>query len=193
MMKTMTQTLLMLLVFTFLTGVGYPAFVWTIGQLLWPEKANGSLIKDGEVVVGSGLIGQKFEKDWYFFSRPSASDFGAVPSFASNLGPTSVVLKELIAKRRNALAALHGVSPERVPTDLLTRSASGLDPHITPAAALFQVARVTKARSLSADGEARLKQLVQGFIETAQWEMFGDARVNVLALNRAVDATFAKN
>ena len=193
MMKTLTQTLLMLLVFTFITGVGYPAIVWALGQLLWPERANGSLVKEGDITVGSSLVGQKFENQRYFFSRPSGSDYKAVPSLASNLGPTSAVLKELIAKRRSALAAMHGVSPERVPADLITRSASGLDPHISPNAAFFQVARVAKERRLSVQAQARLKALVQSLTEAAQWEMFGDARVNVLALNRAVDAMFGKN
>jgi K+-transporting ATPase ATPase C chain len=178
--KTILQTCLVLLVFTVLTGALYPAGVWAIGRIAWPEQANGNVT----------LIGQKFEKERYFFSRPSASDYGAVPSSASNLGPTSAVLKVAIAKRRADLAAKHSARPEDVPSDLLTSSASGLDPHISVAAAHFQVGRVAKARRLNAEQSAQLTLLVDKHVEGPQWGLFGDPRVNVLQLNRAVDEAF---
>lgn len=187
-MKTFLQAFLALAVLTLLTGVVYPLSVWIAAQVLWPEKATGSLVMEGAVVKGSELIAQSFQNDRYFFARPSASEFGAVPSSASQLGPTSAVLKNLIAKRRTSLALSHGVDEARVPVELITASASGLDPHISPSAAHFQVARVAKARALNAQQQAKLEALIAHHTQTAQWEMFGEARVNVLMLNRALDA-----
>jgi K+-transporting ATPase ATPase C chain len=188
--KTISQTLLMLLVFTVLTGVVYPGGVWIVGQLAFASKANGSLIVENGVVKGSSLIGQKFENDRYFFSRPSASDYGAVPSRASNLGPTSLVLRNQIIKRQIELGAKHLTKSELVPVDLVTCSASGLDPHISAGAARFQIARVAQARHLDASQTAALKQLVKKHIEAPQWNVFGNPRVNVLDLNMALDKAF---
>ncbi len=179
-MKIIAQTCLMLLVFTVLTGGLYPLGIWAAGQLIWPNKANGDVT----------LLGQKFEKDRYFFSRPSASHHGALPAAASNLGPTSAALKAEIGRRRDELVKLHNAKPEDVPTDLLTSSASGLDPHISPGAAHFQINRVARARHLTTEQISQLTALVDKYTEGPQWGLFGDTRINVLLLNRAVDAAF---
>lgn len=177
----------MLLVFTLLCGGIYPAFVWAVAQLAWSDEANGSQIVRNHKVVGSELLAQKFETDKYFFSRPSASDFATVGSSASNLGPTSSVLKHAIAKRRQDLARKHDTSLELVPDELVTTSGSGLDPHISEAAAQFQLVRVAKARGYSGDQTARLKELIQRMTSKPQWGLFGEPCINVLALNLSLD------
>lgn len=179
-MKTIVQSCLVLLIFTVITGVLYPLGVWGVGQLIWPKQANGN----------TALVGQNFESDRYFFSRPSASNFGTMPAGASNLGPTNATLQETIAQRRAALAQKHQVSLGEVPVDLITASASGLDPHISVASAHFQVKRVARARGLSDAQEATLAQLVEKYSEGPQWGLFGESRVNVAMLNRAVDETY---
>ena len=170
------------------TGLLYPLAVTGIAQIAFPEQAAGSLMKRGEEVIGSSLIGQSFSGPTYFWSRPSATSpmpYNAANSGGSNLGPTNPVLIEAVKERAKNILASHPDKAEKIPTDLVTASASGLDSHISPAAAYYQVERVAAARNTDA---AIVKSLVDRSIETPQWGLLGDSRVNVLRLNLALDA-----
>lgn len=181
-------TLTMLLLLTVLTGLVYPLTVTGLAQLFFPEQANGSLIMREGKVIGSKLIGQYFDKPEYFWSRPSATapfPYNAVASGGSNLGPTNPALIEAVEAR---VAALRGADPGNelpIPVDLVTASGSGLDPHISPAAALYQGKRVASARGLD---ETIIEELVADHTEDRQLELLGERRVNVLQLNLALDA-----
>ena len=176
------QSIRVLLVFTLITGIAYPLVVTGIAQLAFKDPANGSLIlRDGKV-VGSRLIGQAFSDAKYFWTRPSATSpmpYNGASSSGSNLGPTNPALKEAVESR---IANLGGQTP--VPADLVTASASGLDPHISPAAAEYQIPRISKARGIQED---RLRKLVQKYTESRQLGVLGEPRVNVLELNLALD------
>jgi K+-transporting ATPase ATPase C chain len=172
-MKTVIQSALMLLLLTLLTGIIYPIVVNDLTRNLFPEQASGSLIKDGDRLLGSKLIAQKFEEADLFWPRPSACDYATLPSGASNLGPTSAALAKAVADRKKTAG-------EGAPGDLLTASGSGLDPDISPEAALFQVDRVASARHLDHE---KVRSLVLHHVEAAQFGVLGQSRVNVLALN----------
>ena len=178
---------LLLLVFTVLTGVAYPLLVTGIAQGIMPARANGSLMVQDGKAAGSALIGQPFSDPKYFWGRPSATGpfpYNAAASSGSNLGPTNPALAEAVGTRIAALRAADPGNEAPVPVDLVTASASGLDPHISPAAAQFQVPRVARARSLP---EERVKQLVVDQTERRQLGVLGEPRVNVLRLNLALD------
>jgi potassium-transporting ATPase KdpC subunit len=160
----------------------YPAVVWGIGQLAFPHQANGSLITRNGRVIGSELIGQNFTSARYFHSRPSAVNFDPSTSGGSNLGPTSRKLAERIA------AEVHTLGVRDVPADAVTTSASGVDPHISPANALLQVPRVAKARGMD---ENQLRAIVGKHTEGRFLGIFGEPRVNVLLLNLALDDSHA--
>src|SRR5439155_6536997 len=186
-MSHLRAALVSLVVLTGVTGVVYPVVVTAIAQLVFPHQANGSLIvKDGKV-VGSTLIGQSFDDPKYFWGRPSAtSPFGynAASSSGSNLSPTNPALVKSVQERVEALRAADPGNTTRVPVDLVTASGSGLDPHISPAAALYQIKRVAKARSLD---ETKVRELVEQHTEGRQLGFLGEPRVNVLALNLGLD------
>ena len=176
-----------LILLTLITGVLYPLAVTGLAQLLFPHQANGSLIiQDGEI-PGSGLIGQSFDNPKYFWGRLSATavfPYNAAASSGSNLGPSNSVLADLVEAR---IAALHAADPGNtlpIPVDLVTASGSGLDPHISIAAALYQVPRVARARGLP---ESAVLDLVNRYTEGRQFGIFGEPRVNVLLLNLALD------
>ncbi|WP_348225595.1 potassium-transporting ATPase subunit KdpC [Nitrosomonas sp. Is79A3] len=189
MMKNLIRPAITLFILiSLITGLLYPLAVTSIAQIAFPEQAAGSLVKRGEEVIGSSLIGQSFSGPTYFWGRPSATSpmpYNAANSGGSNLGPTNPVLIEAVKERAKNILASHPDKAEKIPTDLVTASASGLDPHISPAAAYYQVERVAAARNT---GAAIVKSLVDQSIETPQWGLLGDSRVNVLRLNLALDA-----
>lgn len=174
--KNTTRAARLLLVFSVLCGGIYPLLVTAIGNIGFPAEANGSLIRDSDKVVGSELIAQKFTEPKYFHSRPSAADYATIPSGASNLSPTSQVLRDTIQQRQIILG-------EKTPSDLVTASASGLDPHISPESALAQVERIREARGLDELGLQKVRTLIAENTEQPTLGFLGKARVNVLKLN----------
>ena len=191
MLAHLRTAVLMLISLTIVTGFGYPLVVTGIAQAVFPRQANGSLVvRDGKV-VGSTLVGQPFDDPKYFWSRPSATSpfpYNAGSSSGSNQGPTNPALHEAVKSRIEALRAADRGNTASIPVDLVTASGSGLDPHITPAAALYQARRVARARKLD---EARVRALVEGQVQRRQWGVLGEPRVNVLLLNLALDELHA--
>ncbi|MDC4226599.1 MAG: potassium-transporting ATPase subunit KdpC [Candidatus Manganitrophus sp.] len=186
--QELRPALLMFLVLTVITGALYPLGVTGVAGLLFPDQADGSLIQKNGQVVGSRLIGQPFDDPKYFWSRPSATGptgYNAAASSGSNLGPKNEVLKKAIADRVAALKAADPENIDPVPVDLITASGSGLDPHISPAAAAYQAGRVAKVRAIS---QEEVKRLVAEHTEGRQWGFFGEPSVNVLELNLALDS-----
>ncbi|MGJ0427823.1 potassium-transporting ATPase subunit KdpC [Methylobacter sp.] len=179
---------ILLLLLTLVTGVIYPALVTALAQLFFTEQANGSLVKDEQgQPIGSALIGQLFSDPKYFWGRPSATApyaYNAAASSGSNLGPTNPALTDAVAVRIQVLRKADPANRAPVPVDLVTASGSGLDPHISLAAADYQVKRIAKVRKMD---EARLRELVNASTEGRQWSVFGEPRVNVLKLNLALD------
>jgi len=187
MLAHLRPAVVILIVMTVITGVAYPAVVTVIAQLLFPHQANGSsIVKDGKV-LGSALIAQPFDDPKYFWPRPSATTpfpNNAASSSGSNLSPTNPALIKAVQDRVDALRAADPGNTAPVPVDLVTASGSGLDPHISPAAAAYQLRRVAKARGISEDA---VRTLVDKNTEGRQFGFLGEPRVNVLALNLALD------
>jgi potassium-transporting ATPase KdpC subunit len=177
---------IMLLSLTLITGVAYPLLVTGVAQAAFPRQSNGSLIERNGAVLGSTLVGQPFDDPKYFWSRPSATTpvYNAQSSGGSNLGPTNPALRDAAKARVDALHAADPDAKDLVPVDLVTSSGSGLDPHISPAAALYQVHRVAKTRALP---EETIRELVNRFTEHPFLDLFGEPGVNVLELNLALD------
>jgi K+-transporting ATPase ATPase C chain len=187
-MKPMLRPLLMLfLLLTALTGLVYPLVVTGIGKLAFPNQVSGSLVVLDNKVIGSSLIAQSFQDPQYFWGRPSATSpmpNNASASSGSNFGPTNPALLEAVKARIDALKMADPDNTLPIPVDLVTSSGSGLDPDITPAAALYQVTRVARARHLD---PVRLRKLVLAQVIGPQWGIFGESRVNVLLLNLSLD------
>ncbi len=182
-----TKTAILLFIFlTVITGVIYPVAVTLVGRLAFPDEAAGSLVRaDDGTMLGSALIGQQFSDPKYFWPRPSATadfPYNSMASGGSNLGPTNPELLKTVANR---VKSVHEAGmPGMVPSDLALSSGSGLDPHISLEAAVFQIARVARTRGL---GEAQVRRLVEDHLEDAQWGFLGMPRLNVLKLNLALD------
>lgn len=191
MKEHLRPALTLLLLLTILTGLVYPLAVTGLANMFFPDQANGSMIVYEGKIIGSKLIGQYFDKPEYFWSRPSAtapSPYNAGASGGSNLGPTNPALIETVIARVAAIRAADPDNELSIPVDLVTASGSGLDPHITPAAALYQVKRVAHARGLD---EAVVQTLIAEHTEERQFGLLGERRVNVLQLNLALDTYVA--
>lgn len=187
MLSQIRPALVSLGIFTLLTGIAYPLLVTGIAQAAFPKQANGSVVSHGGKAMGSSLLGQPFTEPKYFWGRASATGpqpYNGGSSSGSNLGPTNPALVEAVRGRIQALRAADPGNQAPIPVDLVTASASGLDPHISPAAAEYQVRRVARARNLD---EAAVRKLVAAHTEGRQLGILGEPHVNVLTLNLALD------
>lgn len=188
MKNILRPALVLFIVLTLITGVAYPLLVTGVARMLFPDQAAGSLILQNGKPVGSALIGQNFSESKHFWGRPSATGpmpYNAAASSGSNLGPLNPALADAVKSRVEALRAADPVNTAPVPVDLVTASASGLDPHISPAAAHYQVGRIAKARGLSPE---KVQALVDGQTEKPLLGLIGEPQVNVLKLNLALEA-----
>jgi potassium-transporting ATPase KdpC subunit len=187
MIKQLRSALILFILLTAVTGIAYPLLITSIGQTVFPHQAKGSLILQDGRVLGSELIGQPFADPKYFWGRPSATapfPYNAAASSGSNLGPLNLVLLDAVKARVEALRHADPSQQGPIPIDLVTASGSGLDPHISPAAAEYQSSRVAKARKLD---PKRVRELVAKYTEGRQLGILGEPRVNVLKLNLALD------
>jgi K+-transporting ATPase ATPase C chain len=185
MTNQLRPTLVMLAILTLITGIIYPLVVTGIAQLVFPAQAHGSLLMDGKQVIGSALLGQANSDPRYFWPRPSATDYGTLPSGGSNLAPTSAELAAAVVQRAADFRAAHNLPADAaVPVEMLFASGSGLDPHISPDAARLQAGRVAAARGLE---ESQVAALVEANVKGPQLGFLGQPRVNVLLLNLALD------
>lgn len=187
-MKTLIISLKIFLFFTILTGIAYPLLVTGIAQVVFPFKANGSLIVKDNKIIGSELIGQHFDTTIYFTSRPSAISYNPLPSGGSNYGLTNLKLKKLVAERKNQFIAFNQLDTlTAIPSEMLFASASGLDPHISPEAALLQVDRIVKFRRFPAEQRGKVINLIKNLTKYPQFHLFGQERINVFLLNLSLD------
>ena len=171
-----------------LTGVVYPAIVTGIASLIFPKEAAGSFIETNGLVTGSELIGQNFESQKYFWSRPSFNNYNPLPSGASNLGPLNPLLINAINQREKVFRLANKMKEDSdIPPEIVTASASGLDPHISPAAALLQVPRVAQARGMNKAKQDQIVKLINDLTEKPQFLILGEQRINVFLLNLSID------
>lgn len=188
MITELKRGILFTLVTMVLCGGGYHAVLWGIGQLAFPDQAEGSLLRRADgTVIGSRLIAQQFTRAAYFQSRPSGVDFNAASTGGTNYGPSNADHLAAVRERLESVTAREGVGPGQVPSEMVTASGGGMDPHIPPAAAVLQVARVAAARAVAPEG---VRQLVDAHTAPPTFGFLGRARVNVLELNLALDHTF---
>lgn len=191
-MKTIFISIKIFLVMTILTGVIYPLVITVIGQTIFPNQSNGSLIVMNDKTVGSELIGQKFVSNQYFNSRPSATDYNPMPSGGSNLSGTSKELQLRVKRNITAFDSVNQLPANQIiPSEMIYASGSGLDPHISPQAALLQVNRICKARNLPQTATNGMTDLITRFTEGRQLGFLGEERVNVLKLNIELDKQFS--
>lgn len=188
-LRQLRPAFFMLLILTVITGVVYPLVVTGVAQVAFPHQANGSLITVNGKTYGSELIGQQFTDPKYFWGRLSAANYNGAASSGSNYGPLNPALTDMVQARIDALKAADPANRAPIPVDLVTASSSGLDPHISVAAALYQVHRVAAAREWS---EAQVTSLVEKYTESRQFGFLGEPRVNVLELNLALDGVIKK-
>lgn len=189
MKKRLLTGSLFLLMATLLTGIIYPVVVTVFANLLFREKATGSLIRSNGLKIGSELIGQNFDSLKYFWSRPSAVKYNPMPSGGSNLGPLNPRLREEISKRRESFILKNYLNPDHnIPSEMIFASGSGLDPHISPEAALLQLKRVAKERGFDPAMESNLAEIIQNLTEDRQFFIFGEPRINVIQLNLMTDS-----
>lgn len=191
-MSELRPALVTFALLTMLTGTLYPLIVTGVGQIAFARKASGSEIRVGDRIVGSGLVGQPFSSPGYFWSRPSATTpqpYNGAASSGSNQGPLNPALESAVKERIAALRAADPISTAPVPVDLVTASGSGLDPHISPAAAEYQVLRVARERAVP---QERIRMLVQQATEGRTFGILGEPRVNVLELNLLLDAQLGR-
>ncbi|MFA6126784.1 MAG: potassium-transporting ATPase subunit KdpC [Bacteroidales bacterium] len=187
-MKTLMISLKIFLFFTILTGIIYPLLITGIAQLIFPVKANGSLIVKDNKTVGSKLIGQQFDSTIYFMSRPSAISYNPLPSGGSNYGLTNVKLKDQVDLRKNKFIEFNLLDNlTAIPSEMLFASASGLDPDISLQSALLQVNRIAKARNFDSAQKQRMMQCIKNLTESPQFSLLGNERINVLVLNLEID------
>lgn len=191
-MKLIVQGIVLLLIISIISGIFYPSLITGIAYVFYDDKRMGSLIQEKDKIIGSYLIAQRFTDPKYFWPRPSAGDYATIPSAASNLGPTSDKLKKELEHRKKILSKEMGCKEHLIPLDLLTTSGSGLDPHISLAAARIQINRISKARSLNEKGQKTLHTLIEEHLEKEQLLVLGEKRVNVLKLNLSLEHAFIK-
>lgn len=169
---------------TLLTGILYPLFITSIAQLTMKKKADGAFIFLNQKAVGAKLIGQKFESEHYFWSRPSSIDYNPLPSGGSNLGPISKDLKKTLEERKAKILKAHDTDESEIPSQLLFASGSGLDPHLSPEAVLFQAERIAKARNIEKE---KIEALIHKLTISRDLRFLGEPKVNILELNLALD------
>jgi K+-transporting ATPase ATPase C chain len=187
-METLIRSLKIFLFLTILTGIIYPLFVTGIAQIVFPSRSTGSMVVKDNKLIGSELIGQQFDSTIYFTSRPSAISYNPLPSGGSNYGLTNLKLKNLVNERKHQFIAFNRLdSLTIIPSEMLFASASGLDPHISPNAAMLQVDRIAKARGFDSSHKQQLVDLINRQTENPQFSLLGEYRINVLILNIKLD------
>jgi K+-transporting ATPase ATPase C chain len=193
-MKTLFISFRIIVFFTITTGILYTLLITGIAQVVFPGKANGSLIRKDNKVIGSALIGQQFDSTIYFSSRPSATRYNPLPSGATNLGITNPTLIKMVRERKIQFIAFNhlDITAPDVPAEMLFASASGLDPHISPKSAMLQVNRIANARNLNDRQRKELEKLLIEHTERQQYYCLGVERVNVLLLNLSLDEHFGR-
>jgi K+-transporting ATPase ATPase C chain len=172
-----------------LTGIIYPGIVTIITSICFPNEALGSLVERNGVIIGSKLIGQNFDSQKYFWSRPSYNNYNPLPSGGSNLGFLNPLLTETIRRRENAFLQANKIEKDlNIPAEMVTASASGLDPHISPTAALLQVSRVAQERGMDKGKQDQIVNLINDMIQKRQFSLLGEPRINVFLLNLKIDS-----